>query len=69
MKGDDLVRRRFDPQLISNLLPLLVQNSRARAEHSRVTLALGYRVDQSIDLAIEFPEPRFQIRPFRIRSG
>jgi hypothetical protein len=32
-------------------------------------LALGYRVDQSFNLAIDFPEPRFEMRPFRIRFG
>jgi hypothetical protein len=45
MKGEDLFRRRFDLQLSRHLLPLLVQNSRARSQHCGVTLPLGYRVD------------------------
>ena len=69
VERDNIAGSRFDVQLLCYLLSLFVQDTRARTEHRWVTVPFCYRVDEPVNLAIEFAEPHFKVSPFSVRFG
>lgn len=68
MERDNIADRRFDVQLPRYLLSLFVLHTRARTQHRWVTVPLRYCVDEPVDLAIELPEPQFEVSTLCIRT-
>jgi hypothetical protein len=69
MIGEVLIDRRFGVQLSRYLLLLFVQDARSGTEHRWVTVPFCYRVDEPVNLALEFAEPQFEVSPSGIRLG
>ena len=69
VERDNVADRRFGAQLSRYLLSLFVQDARARPEYRWVTMPFCYRVDEPINLAIEFAESQFKVSSLGIRLG
>ena len=67
MERDSVVACGFQVQLRCNSVPLFVQDTRPRAQYGRIAVPLCYRINQPINLTIQFAEPQLEMSPFSIR--
>ena len=69
MERDNVGSRGLDAQIPRNFSALFVQEARARAQDRRVAIPLCDRIDEPINLAIDFAEPQLKVNSLGIRFG